>query len=110
MTSAAQLVEGRVYFLFLYADEDQRFPELTSWVYLGLGVHPEAGANQHVFQSVASYCSDGNWRTLSEETRMRLGPDAVWTCSTTDVDLFSDASELQAQLVEYAKESGETDS
>jgi hypothetical protein len=104
VTSVAQLVEGRVYFMFFYADEDTQFPDLTSWVYLGVGVLPEAGADRHVFQSVKSYCSDGKWTTLPEETRRRLGPETLLTFSPADVDLISDVDELQAHLAEYAAE------
>jgi hypothetical protein len=96
------LVEGSVYFIFSYMDEAMRFPDVSSWVYLGVGVLPEAGSDAYAFQSVESFCSEGKWPTLSQETRENLGPEALLTCSTAELDLFIEISELQAELARYA--------
>jgi len=102
MTSVPPLVEGSVYFIFSYMDEAMRFPDISSWVYLGVGVLPEAGSDAYVFQSVESFCSEGKWTTLSQETRENLGPETVLACTTAELDLFIDHAQLQAELARYA--------
>jgi hypothetical protein len=102
VTTVPRLVEDSVYFIFSYMDEDMRFPDLSSWVFLGIGVLPEAGPDAYVFQSVESFCSEGKWTTLSQQTREGLGPEALLACSTAELDLFVDIAQLQAELAEYA--------
>ena len=102
MTSVRRLVENSVYFILSYMDEAMLFPDVSSWVYLGVGVLPEAGSDAYVFQSVETFCSEGKWTTLSQETRESLGPEALLACSTAELDLFIDVSELQAELANYA--------
>jgi hypothetical protein len=57
------LVRGQPYFLLVYHDEDMRFPEITSLVYLGKDVELEDGVTDRwSFQDAESYALHGDFR------------------------------------------------
>jgi hypothetical protein len=104
VTSASRLSPGCVYFTFDFLDEAMRLPAIRSYVYLGAGSLPGSDAGTHVFQTVESFHSDGNWKALDEPAREAFDLSCLLTCDAENLELFSDAEELQAHLAKYAKE------
>jgi hypothetical protein len=96
------VVLGRVYFTFGFVDDDMRLPTIETYVYLGAGLLPGLDASSHVFQTVQSFHSDGNWTKLSEPAREAFDPECLLVCDAENLDLFSDAEELQQHLAKYA--------
>jgi len=104
VTSASRLTPGCVYFTFDFLDEAMRLPAIQSYVYLGAGLLPGSDAGTHVFQTVESFHSDGNWKALDERAREAFDRNCLLTCDAENLELFSDAEELQGHLAKYAKE------
>ena len=104
MTSAPRLTPGSVYFTFDFVDEAMHLPAIESYVYLGAGLLPGSDAGTHVFQTVESFHSVGDWTTLEESAREAFDLNCLLTCDAENLALFSDAEELRAHLAKYAKE------
>jgi hypothetical protein len=105
LDSASDLSKGGVYFTFAYCDEDMRYPSVSAYVYLGAGLLGGA-VSKHFFQATDSYQEHGNWAAMSEEERLRLGPDAVICCDEKDLSLMKNVDELIEELAEFRSPSG----
>jgi len=102
MDDPGKLVVGGVYFTIDFVDEALRFPCLQSYVYLGSGLFPEGGADEHLFQTVESYSSQGSWSELSADARRTFDSNTLIICGSKDLGLMSNADELVDELQAYS--------
>jgi hypothetical protein len=105
MDDPGKLVVGGVYFTIDYFDDALRLPCLQSYVYLGHGLLPGGTADDHYFQTVESYFSQGNWRDFAPDARGVLNENAVIIYGSENLGLVSEVDELIEALKTWSRRS-----